>query len=939
MSKDSYHIIFLMKILESLFLPELLLLKRYKPLSRSSFYLLFFIFFGLTLNINTVSAQEQETDSPRILVLNSYHHGYVWSDQEFEGLREAIGRRAEIVLEYMDTKRVPSEAYRDALLELYARKYTDAHFDVLVALDDIAFRFALKYRDIIFPDTPVVFSGVNFLEPDQLEAYTNVTGVVEHIDMEGTIQAGLQVYPQAVRILAITDKTQSGQENREHLEMLVRTGRIPVPVIFLDQGQGLTIAEVNGILEKAPAESLVYYADFYIDRHGRYVDMHEHLPQLAAISNAPIVVHSDMSLGMGTLGGKILTGYSMGEAAGQMVLQILRGKPADEIPVLWQPEAHHIFDYEQLSRWGIPLSGLPEGSRLVNLPEPTFYQQYTDLIWTVIGIFLILLGFIAILILNILYRRRAQKALQQSEQQYRSLVEKSPEPVFVHYEGAFHYVNPRAVQLFGAERAEDLIGKSLNPFFRGNRFWDHLPDPKNTERLMPLQTSEEQVLRIRRLDGEGAEVEISEMNISFDGKPARLAICRDVTERRKREREEREFEEQIRHTQKLESLGVLAGGIAHDFNNFLMAILGNSDLALDELPPQASAKSSLLEIQKAAIRASELCRQLLAYSGKGKSSLEKVDLSTLVKEISEMLEVSISKKVHIHYQLSNTIPFIEVDATQVRQVVMNLIVNASEAIGDQEGAIILKTGLYEGHREEAAIFPFPAEGRPEPGQYCYVEVRDTGSGISIEAAEKLFEPFYTTKLRGRGLGLSAVLGIVKGHQGMIQLESEPGRGATFRVLFPAEKEQALEKPLEKEIPPDKPVEKAGRERILVVDDEDQVREVCRMMLKSIGFEVTTACEGKEALDIMLDSPEPFNCVVLDLMMPQLDGQECFQEIRRRYRTLPVVMMSGFTEMEITRRFEGTVAPIFLQKPFLRDDLLSSVRQALQQVSSSPQSTG
>lgn len=384
----------------------------------------------------------------------------------------------------------------------------------------------------------------------------------------------------------------------------------------------------------------------------------------------------------------------------------------------------------------------------------------------------------------------------------------------------------------------------------------------------------------------------------------------DISDLKKAEEERQKLLEQIRYVQKLESLGVLAGGIAHDFNNLLMAILGNVELALIDRKESDPAYHNLTEIKKITRRAADLTSQMLAYSGKGRFVVEKIDLPHLVAEMASMLDVSISKKASIIYDFAVDTPSIDADATQIRQVIMNLITNASDAIGESSGTITISTGKeYCDGRTAEKFFPdivLPA------GDYAFLEVSDSGIGMDQDTIGKIFDPFFTTKFTGRGLGLAAVSGIVKGHMGTIRIESVPGMGSSFRVLFPSSRisEQAniLVETKEKD-------NWHGTGTILLVEDEESVRMVASKMLNHIGFNVIGASDGKEAIKLFMKNASDIACVILDLTMPQMDGKECFVELKRIRPDIPVILSSGYMESDShTELFSSGIAG-FLHKPY------------------------
>jgi PAS domain S-box-containing protein len=397
----------------------------------------------------------------------------------------------------------------------------------------------------------------------------------------------------------------------------------------------------------------------------------------------------------------------------------------------------------------------------------------------------------------------------------------------------------------------------------------------------------------------------------------------DLTDRKRAEQERLEIERRLLHSQKLESLGVLAGGIAHDFNNLLMAILGNLDLALIDLSPVSPARELVEQAMRASRRASDLTRQMLAYSGKGKFVLQGIDLSELVLENAHLLKASIGKTASLALSAAHGLPLIEADPGQVQQVIMNLITNASEAIDEHVGVVTIATGVQE--FDAAYLARSRVEDKPPPDRYVYVDVSDTGCGMSADTLGRLFEPFFTTKFTGRGLGMAAVLGIMRGHHGAIIVDSEVGRGTTIRVLFPvlgpSPAEVAVAATARKVQP-----ELSGM--ALVVDDEEIVRSLCVAYLGRLGLRTLVAADGVEALQQFSDHADEIVCVILDLKMPRMDGVSTFRALKRLRPEVQVILCSGYNEQEATREFAGEGLAAFLQKPYGLQDLKRKIEQLL-----------
>ncbi len=404
-----------------------------------------------------------------------------------------------------------------------------------------------------------------------------------------------------------------------------------------------------------------------------------------------------------------------------------------------------------------------------------------------------------------------------------------------------------------------------------------------------------------------------------------IAVVRDITDRREAERKRLELEGRIQHTQKLESLGVLAGGIAHDFNNILMTILGNADLAMMSIPDSSPARGFLGEIVHAASTASDLARQMLAYSGRSEFEIHPLDLNEVVLELTHMLEVSISKKAVLRFRLAKELPRVMADSAQIRQVIMNLITNASEAIGDRSGYISITTGAMYCDRDYLATTELTDEIAED--LYIYLEVADTGSGMDDTVRTQLFEPFFTTKYTGRGLGLSSVLGIVRGHRGAIKVYSEPGEGTTFKVLLPACSGEGGDVAENGSGAAGERWKGSGR--VLFADDEDTVLAIGRRMLENMGFDVITAEDGRQAVERFRENADGITLVILDLTMPHLSGDEVYREIRRIKEDVPVIVSSGFSQKDVMHRFAGKHLHGFIQKPYRTEDLSRIIRHILE----------
>ncbi len=499
--------------------------------------------------------------------------------------------------------------------------------------------------------------------------------------------------------------------------------------------------------------------------------------------------------------------------------------------------------------------------------------------------------------------------LKVSEAKLRAFLESASQGILAtDARGRITLVNAKLEEMFGYTR-DELLGQNLEILLPERFRTSHeryragyVRHPRKRPMGMGME------LTGRRKDGSDFPVEISLSYVGEGDELIALAFITDITTRKR-------MEEQLRESAKLESLGVLAGGIAHDFNNLLVGIMGNASLALDMAPPGNPLRPYVEEIQAAGQRAADLVRQLLAYSGKGRFVIQQVDVPQLIRETVTLIRASVPKNVRLTLDLHRA-PAIEADPSQIQQLVMNLVINAAEAIGEHNGSAVVRTRERDLNDDSARLLGFAAN----PGRCAEIVVEDNGSGMDEATRERIFDPFFTTKFTGRGLGLAAVQGIVRGHNGAITVESEPGKGSTFTVLFPASRQNASGS--EPVAAPDL----HGHGTVLVIDDEQVVRSSASRGLEHYGYEVLTAEDGRRGVETIATHGDGISAVVLDLTMPVMSGEETLNRIRALRPNMPIVLSSGYNEAEAVRRF-GSQTAVFLQKPYTAAQLAEAVKAA------------
>ncbi|MDJ0762905.1 MAG: PAS domain S-box protein [Myxococcota bacterium] len=518
--------------------------------------------------------------------------------------------------------------------------------------------------------------------------------------------------------------------------------------------------------------------------------------------------------------------------------------------------------------------------------------------------------------------------LRKTVEELRTVIHAAKDAIIlIDEQGHITLFNPAAEQMFGRKETE-MLGEPLDilmpeayrekhhTFVRGY-FTSGKPNGVigKTVELPAL-----------RKDGTEFPIAISLSSGALNDEKFVIAVARDISDIKAAEEEKKLLETQLQNTQKLESLGVLAGGIAHDFNNLLMGILGNADLALMTLPEDSPSRALIMGILKAAGSAADLTNQMLAYSGKGRLITSKLDLSGIIAEMTCLIESSVSKRSSLTFDLAQDLPPIEADPSQMQQVVLNLAINASEAIDAESSGIITITTRVKKCDVDFLSSALLGEALSE-GTYVSLEVTDTGCGLDEATAGKIFDPFFTTKFMGRGLGLSAVMGIVRSHQGALKVTSRPAKGTTFEVLFPVLEGEMADPPAKELRRASPPAFGAGK-TILLIDDEEVVQTTVSLILKEAGFDVLTAGDGMSGIELLHAHQDDIACVLLDLTMPRMDGKKTYREIRKINETIPVLLTSGYNEHEIAPTFDGQGLAGFIQKPYQIERLYEKLQQIL-----------
>ncbi len=765
--------------------------------------LILVLLFGIAVCFPfTCRADSQEP--LRVLVLHSYHQGFSWTDALQKGIAETFAESAldiELSVEHLDSKRHPAPLLFEHLREVYTAKYARWRPNLILSCDDDALAFLFEYRNSLFPGVPVVFCGLNVdnYNPAILENRRGYTGVVERLDLEATIELILSMQPDVRQIAFIHDQTTSGLVDRRTIAALAPAYADRVGFVYPDDGlgpgAGVSEAQLISFLENLSSDSAVYFLGFFRDRFDTPLALDYILPRISEASPVPVYTHAESFLGYGVIGGKLLSAEVHGRSTAEKGLRLLAGVPVEQLSVSVESSNRYMFDYRQLKRFAVSRSRLPEGSFVLFEPTSFWERHRTGIVWA-LGALFALVAFTTALLVNSVRRHRIERRLAASEKEYRLLADHATDMISRHDpEGVFLYVSPACRHLLGYE-PEELIGRDAYELYHTEDL-DQIRDSHCTIFENPLVST----VSYRIRDSRDCYIWVETTSRTIRNPQTEkveeiVAVTRDITERKQAQEERLRMQKHLQAVQRLESLGILTGGIAHEFNNILTTMMGNIELVKDDLAEDPAARDQLEESMQAGLRAATLIRRMLMFSGKGHFICEPVDLNRLIESVFELLQAAVPARISLDLKLDRPLAKISVDESQIRQVLMNLVLNAAESYEeDAEGFVTISTGSAE--YDPAALADSESEvwltyqESFNAGRFVYLEVKDAGAGMAPETRRRLFEPFFSTKFLGRGLGMAAVLGIVRGHRGFMRIDSEPGGGTVVRVFFPVQEDGGI----------------------------------------------------------------------------------------------------------------------------------------------------
>ena len=996
-------------------------------------HLSFFLLF-LCVCVPCVHAQENEY-RPNILFLNSYHQGYIWSDRILAGISDVFAqekKEVSIHIEYMGTKHHNSPAYNEKLRSLYAYKYKKLHFDLILASDDNAVKFLIKYKNALFSKTPVIFCGVN--DPATLHTANKLgmIGIFEEWNAKETVDLALKFFPQTEHLAVIADTTTTGKAGKARIRRIEPEYGDKLEFIYIDT---LSIQGTQKALQDLPENTVVLYTVFFTTEDNREISIQQAHQIITRSTSAPIFVTTDFNVLPGVIGGSVVSGYYQGKAAAHIASDLLLQKQLQDTIQKRQTIRTTMFDYTGLHRFNIHHSKLPADSIILNQPTSA-YITYKSWIWLIICFFLFETSLIFVFAINRAYRKKIQQelaagkerldlairgteqglfywdiltdritftyfwkeilghhtsvpaaTLKEWEQQIHpddlpalikarnnhlqgktplyekefrartaqgtwcwlrvrakivqrhedgspkevaailhnitsrkqaeaeqlrliSALEQSDEAIAItETDGNILYINPSFAAFHKVNPEEVLHApiRNIAQIFKQKKLWEHLKE--NTNWREHIHSTFEH--------GNVSDLEFRAFVIR-DPRGARISYIfthRDITR-------EITLENQLRQSQKMEAIGQLAGGIAHDFNNLLQVILGYTNKIIEDDHLNTDDARRLQKISNASKRAASLVRQLLIFSRRDISTTELIDLNELIEDVLTLLKRTLGEQITISFTQSSTPPLVSADAGQIHQIIMNLCVNARDAM-PEGGSIIITTEHV--HLDTHFVRKNPWA---HTGTFVRIVLQDTGAGMPPEIQEHIFEPFFTTKETGKGtgLGLATVYGIVKKHGGMIHVISTQGKGTSISIYLPgakAKKHPALSAQKDS-------VHTAGTATLLVAEDDELVRSLTEEILEDAGYTVISASDGVEALEKFRDHHKSIDMVMLDVIMPGKTGQQVWEEVQRIRPDLPVLFSSGYSFNELKDNVLISKTGHLIQKPYTPKNLLETIARMLDQ---------
>ncbi len=755
----------------------------------------------LFLFINPIHAQKNRSTKPlsekKVLLLNSYHEGYLWTDEITRGIQETLSNEGiDLHIEYMDTKRQFKYKLLHLLSDILKIKHKKHQYDIIISSDDNAFNFIKTWRENIFKDVPVVFCGVNYLEPKDLEGLIGYTGINEKMDILGNIELIKKIHPDKKKIVIITDNTTTGKQNQKEA---IRIASMPENQhLDFELTYNISMEDLITKVRAFEKNTIVLFTIFIRDKNDRFLEYEDALTQVSEAISIPMYATQNFSAGLSIVGGYLTNGFDQGAAAGAKAIRILSGEPVSNVAVLWETPTHPRFDFQQLNRHGINTNQLPANSQIINKPASFYIQNKLVIKVTAIIFTLLIIAFLGVSY-GFIKSKRAEREISESEKKYRQLFENAPSGMYEIdlVNRKFTNVNQIMCQLTGYSKDE----------FMALDFFELLSEESKilySKRLDKISSGDSDIAKsveyhMIRKDGQTRSIVL---NLDFFSDAEKIVSARvvvhDITERK-------QVEELMVQSEKMMSIGGLAAGMAHEINNPLAGMMQNAQVIHNRLTKplpaneQAAIESGttmdsikmfmekrkilhqLENINTAGIRAARIVNNMLSFARKSNSEKQRNDIYKLMEETLDLAQSDYNltkkydfKRIDIIKEYAPGLPELYCEKSKIEQVLLNILKNSAEAMAAENSTDkppILRLRLY---KEQTHI---------------NIEIEDNGPGMEEKTSKHIFEPFFTTKSvdEGTGLGLSvSYFIVVDDHKGKMSVKSNLGKGTRFIIQLPIE---------------------------------------------------------------------------------------------------------------------------------------------------------
>ncbi len=871
------------------------------------YFILFLILYTNALAIGS------STEKKNLLLISSYNPNFPTFFQQIAGLRSQLPpKKFNFDVEFMDSKRFPGLKEENRFFQYLAAKINKLPpYDLIFTADDNALNFITKHHKRLFPGIPIVFFGVNNLQnARQQEQNDFITGVIEAPSIKETITLARDIIPDLREIYAIYDSTTSSTADiKSFMALQKEFSKLKLQSLSL---KDLAWSELANNVKHLPPQSCLLLLSAHRDKNNIAKRFPDSLDLLIANSSVPVFHLWEYGLGDGIIGGKVVSHFEQGREAGIIANKILIADRINGISVETKSPNKVIIDYKVLKKFGLEQDRLPDGVKFINKPASIFAIE-NKFIYLIGFSFIIMSIFIFILIINIQRRKSIEKRLRKSEQTFKTLFNESS-----HFIGLlsmdYKLIRANAPALHAVGLSEADVCKQ---YFWDTPWWIGTGFEKKLETSLKKAAKGEKIRFIAThnfYDGR-------EIIIDFSAKPVYneentvteiLVEGLDITEFRR-------IEEQLKHVEKMNSIGTLAGGLAHDFNNMLGGIIGCAELLHKQFKDKKDAESLITIIIETAEKASKLIKNLLAFSRKQQLFPSTIDVHKVIADSIMLLKHTVDKRIQIHSHLEAETSTVLGDQSQLQNVFLNLGINSWHAM-PAGGELTFSSELTEFDPAYCNASPF----KLTPGTYLKIDVKDNGNGIEPKHLNHIFDPFFTTRKQGEGtgLGLSAAYGTIIQHMGAITIDSEPGEGSTFHLYLPITTEEAKETDISGQS------NSSLNGKILLADDDDIMRFTAKRIIESSGCSITVAHNGKEALRIFSENPEAFDIVILDMVMPEMNGLDCFKAIKNIKADICIIISSGYTADSYIKELNTNDLFGAIDKPYRAQELREIISQAL-----------